>query len=241
MSTATRKLCLLHVAANALLLWLGYEWLGVAESTRLRLALSAIDALAILALVCWLYGATFAYFRGEPNINDAFRVALRHLAALMVTAILAIVLYGLLAWAASAAAQPAFRLASWLTLHLRKPVKPVAVARAFQSVFWVVRWAVLPVALLPMASAIATRGWRGFSGFTWRSGWRYWLGAPALLLAGLQLPFLLMRWVPALEPFGLQMASFAVRIGVGYLLFVGAALGVACWTGRRANPDPTSP
>ena len=73
MSAATRKLCLLHLAANALLLWLGYEWLGVAESTRLRLALSAVDALAILALVCWLHGATFAYFRDEPKINDAFR------------------------------------------------------------------------------------------------------------------------------------------------------------------------
>ena len=51
---------MLHLVANALLLWLGYEWLGVGESTALRLAWSALDALAILALVCWLHGATWS-------------------------------------------------------------------------------------------------------------------------------------------------------------------------------------
>jgi hypothetical protein len=240
MTAATRKLCALHVVANALLLWLGYEWLGVAESTRLRLALSAVDALAILALACWLHGATFAYFRGVPKINEAFRMALRNLLSLLAAVILVIVIYGLLAWAANAAGQPAFRLSSWLTLHLRKPVRPVAMARIFQGAFWIVRWVVLPVALLPMASGIAARGWRGFGEFTWRAGWRFWLGAPMLLLAGLQLPFVLLRWVPVFEPFALQMASFTARIGVGYLLFVVAALGAAYWTGKRKHAPPST-
>jgi hypothetical protein len=240
MIAATRKLFLLHLMANALLMWLAYEWLGVAESTRLRLALSAVDALAILTLVCWLHGATFAYFRSEPKINEAFRLALRNLLALLTAAILVILLYGLLAWAANASVQPAFRLASWMTLHLRKPVKPVAVSRMFQGVFWMLRWVVLPVALLPMASGIAARGWRGFGEFTWLHGWRYWLGIPALLLAGLQLPFVLLRWVPALEPFALQMASFTARIGLGYLLFVVSALGAAYWTGKRIHAAPST-
>ena len=43
---AARKLLFLHLPANALLLWLGYEWLGVGESTRLRLFVSALEALA---------------------------------------------------------------------------------------------------------------------------------------------------------------------------------------------------
>ena len=77
--TCTRKLFLLHLVANALLLWLGYDWLGVGESTRLRLAWSGLDALAILALVCWFHGATLVFFRkhGELKINEAFRAALR--------------------------------------------------------------------------------------------------------------------------------------------------------------------
>ncbi|MCU1235751.1 MAG: hypothetical protein JWP63_3718 [Candidatus Solibacter sp.] len=243
MSAATRKLLALHLVANALLLWLAYEWLGVTESTRFRLVLSAVDALAILSLVCWLHGATFVYFRGKQRIKDAFRVALRHLGALVVAAVVVIVVYGLLTWAANAMGQPAFQLASWMTLHLRKPVKPSTVARVFQGVFWVVRWVVLPVGLLPMASGIAARGGRGAGEITWRAGWRDWVVVPAALLLGLKLPFVLLGWVPAVEAFGMQMASFVVRIGVGYLLFVGAAVGLAYWTGARrmmaTSADPS--
>jgi len=232
MSAATRKLCALHLVANALLLWLGYEWLGVAESTRLRLVLSAVDALAILALACWLHGATFAYFRGEEKVGAAFRLALRHLGALLGAAVLVIVVYGLLTWAANAAGQPAFQLASWMTLHLRKPVKPATIAHVFGVGFWLIRWVVLPVGLLPMASGIASRGWRGAGEIGWRARWRSWLVVPAALLVGLRVPFVLLGWVPGVEAFSLQMASFVVRIGVGYVLFVGMALGLAWWTGR---------
>ncbi|HEY1493868.1 MAG TPA: hypothetical protein VGF49_04965 [Candidatus Solibacter sp.] len=234
MTPATRKLCLLHLSANALLMWLGYEWLSVTESTRMRLAVSAADALAILALVCWLHGATFVYFRGVPKVNEAFRIALRHLAALVSAAILVLVLYGLLRWAAGAAGQPALRLASWLTLHLHKPVKPVTVARVFQALFWIVRWIVLPVLLFPVASAIASRGWRGFGAIMSSSPLRYWVAVPVLLLLGLQLPFVLLRWVPAFDSFALQFASFAIRLLIAYLLFVAAALRLAIVSGVQS-------
>src|SRR5450759_4082005 len=139
MSTAARKLFLLHLVADALLLWLGYEWLGVGESTRVRLVWSALDALAILVLVCWFHGATLVFFRtgGAPEISGAFRTALRHIPALVVAATLVLVLYGLLVWAAAASGQPAFRLASWLTLKLRTPVKPTTMARIFLGGFWI--------------------------------------------------------------------------------------------------------
>src|ERR1035438_5442785 len=198
MITASRKLFVLHLVANALLLWLAYEWLGVGESPRRRLLWSALDALAILALVSWFHGATLVFFRtSEPKINGAFRTALGHIPALLVAAILVLALYGLLAWAAAASGQPAFRLASWLTLKLRTPVKPATVTRIFLGGFWIVRWAVLPVALLPMASGIAASGWHGFIEFSWRGGWRYWLEAPLLLGAGFLLPVVLLRWGPA--------------------------------------------
>ena len=53
MSAASRKLFLLHFVADALLLWLGYLWLGVAESSRALLVLSALSAVGILAVACW--------------------------------------------------------------------------------------------------------------------------------------------------------------------------------------------
>jgi hypothetical protein len=235
-----RRLCLLHFVANALLLWLGYDWLGVAESTQARLVFSALYALVLLAVVCWLYGATFVYFRRGSGIVACLRTALRHLAPLVAGAVLVLVVYGLVSWAASSAAQPAFKIASWLTLHLRKPVKPAAVARVFQAAFWVIRWIVLPVALLPMASALAARGWRGFSAFTWRSSWRYWIAVPLLLLAGLQLPFLLLRWIPRFEAFAMQFASFSLRMLAGYLLFVAAVLMLAYAT-SRGRPELSQP
>jgi len=94
MNSTSRKFFVLHLVADALLLWLGYLWLGVGESTGLRLFASALEALAMLALACWLLGATLVFFRkddGEPKIGvrDAFRTVLRHLPALLVAAVLA--------------------------------------------------------------------------------------------------------------------------------------------------------
>src|ERR1039458_8910451 len=63
MSAASRKFFALHLVADAMLLWLGYLWLGVGESTRALLILSALSALGILALACWFHGATMVFFR----------------------------------------------------------------------------------------------------------------------------------------------------------------------------------
>ena len=237
MSSAARKLFLLHLVINALLLWVAYEWLGVGESTRLRLLWSALYALAILALACWFHGATLVFFRtGEVKIKDAFAASLRRVPALLAAAILVLALYGLVAWAAAASGQPAFRLASWLTLKLRTPVKPVTVARIFLGGFWIVRWVLLPVALLPMASGIAAHGWRGIREIGWRRGWRYWLEVPLLLVAGLLLPFVVLGWVPAVSGFAMEVVSFAVRMLAAYLLFVGAMWTLELRTVTNSSP-----
>jgi hypothetical protein len=231
MSTATLKLAAVHLAANALLLWLGYEWLGLAESTGVRLAASTLDAVAILALGCWLYGATLVYFRvSGGRMNEAFRIALRHLLPLTVAAIAAMAIYG---WSTSNfLSQPAFETASFLTLKLHKPIKPADVLTFFHALLWIVRWMVLPVALLPMASGIAVRGWRGFGEFTWRSNWRYWFAVPALLSAALLLPRVLLGWTPQ-GPFALEFVSFSLRALVSYLLLVGGLVGLCAVTSLR--------
>jgi len=242
MSSAARKFFLLHLVINALLLWVAYEWLGVGESTRLRLLWSALCALAILALACWFHGATLVFFRrGELGIKDAFAASMGRVPALLAAAILVLALYGLVAWAAAASGQPVFRLASWLTLKFRTPLKPVTVARIFLGGFWIVRWVLLPVALLPMASGIAAHGWRGAGKIGWRGGWRYWLEVPLLLVAGLLLPFVVLGWVPAVSSFELEAISFLMRMIAAYLLFVGALwileLRTATNSSRGAGPS----
>jgi len=160
-----RRLFLLQLAGNALLLWLAYEWLGVDESSGLKLVWSTVDALLILALGCWLHGATMIYGSAKAEtINSAFRATLRNLWILVLLAVAVLAIYGLVGKWETASDQPAFQLASWLTLKLRKPVKPATVRWIFHAVFWIVRWSVLPVLMLPLAGGLVQHGWRG-----WRS------------------------------------------------------------------------
>jgi hypothetical protein len=216
-----RKLLLVHLMANALLLWLAYEWLGVDESSTARLLLSAVDALAILSLVCWLYGASMVWYQAEePRLNESFRTALRHLGGLLALAIAGLAIYGLIAKAEAASAQPALKLASWLTWTFRKPVKPATVGTVFHAVFWLLRWGVLPVLLLRIAAGIATQGRKGWRTITVRRPWRHWVLVPLLALAGLWLPFVILNWRPKVANFTLEFASFGLRALVAYLLFV---------------------
>jgi hypothetical protein len=227
---AARGLILTHLAGNALALWLGYYWLGVGESRIGLLLWSLLVALVAASLFCWLQGASFAYFRESKNTSapDAFRTALRHLPALLVAAIAICVVYALLAKWADYSATPAFKIASWLTLKLRRPVKPAIVLRVFNVALWLVRWVALPVLLLPMISAIAGRGWRGFAAFgaARGNGWRRAAG-PVILLCAVWLPLQLLAWKPLMSGFGVEAVSFAIRAAAAYLLFVAGWLGLA--------------
>lgn len=235
MSRTTRNLLLLHLPVNALLLWLAYGWLGVGESTVVRLAWSAAVALLILMIATWLHGATFASFRAgsESSPRAAFRTASRHLPALLVVVLAALAIYSFLAWWAGYSTGPAAKLASWLTFKLRKPVKPASVMRCFDIVLWALRWVFIPADLLPLFSGVAARGWRGFGEFGWRRYSRiYRLEVPLLALCAAWLPFRLINWVPRVTGFNLEMLSFALRALAGYLLFVVAALLLAFLTSR---------
>jgi hypothetical protein len=223
-------LAAIHLPANAALLWLGYYWLGVGETRTATLLWSAFLALLLACLTCWLHGATFAAFRGAP-LPDAFRKALRHLLPLLLAAVAIAVLYALVARWAVYSRQPAFKIASYLTLKLRKPVKPSAVLRVFDAALWLVRWMVLPVFLLPLVSGVAWRGWAGFGEILTRArAWRYWIAVPVLLVCAFWLPFRLLGWTPHFDSFAMQMISFSLRLLVAYLLFVGAWLVLAFFT-----------
>jgi len=233
MSRTTRIFCLVQLPANAILLWLAYEWLSMAESTPLRVMGSAVVALVILAGASSLHGAAFASFRSgaEPGVVPAFRTALRHLVPLLLLVLAAMVLYGYLAWWAGYSVTPAAKLASWLTLKFRKPVRPATVLRCFNAILWMVRWVLLPADLLPLFSGVAARGWRGFHEFGWRRYSRlYRLEVPLLALCALWLPFRLLNWAPRIGGFGMEMVSFFLRMGVAYLLFVGSAMLLAFLT-----------
>jgi hypothetical protein len=228
MTRSIRILSALHLGGNALLLWLGYYWLGIGESRTGTLMWSAAVALVLVFLSSWLHAATFAYFVGQAlglptGLPGSFRTALRNLLAILAALLLVALLYLILQRWADYSTQPAFNISSWLTLKFRKPVRPNAVFRIFRTVTWLVRWVVLPVIVLPWMASIASRGWAGFRHRIVKTRW-YWLQAPVLLLCALWVPFQLLDWVPHVGSFVMEMVSFVIRLLVAYLLFVAAWL-----------------
>lgn len=216
MSRATRALGLLQLAGNALLLCVWYYWLSIGESSLARLAWSALLAVVLFCATMWLHGAAFAYFRESDrlSLNKALHAALRNLLALLAFGVAALGIYLLLVWWQGYSAEPAFKIASYLTMKLKKPVKPATVLRVFNAGLWFARWVWLPVVLLPLAAGLAAQGWSG----VWRNGWKvskrpaYWLEAPVLLFCALWVPVKLIHWVPQLSGFGAQMTSFLAGV-----------------------------
>jgi hypothetical protein len=222
-----RTLAVIQLAGNALLLWIGYYWLGLGESSGAALAWSALVALVLLTLECWLQGAAFAYFA------DAGRLPLRRVPLLVAVAVVLLAVYWVLAQGSGFLATPAFKIASWLTLTFRKPVKPAAVSRAFDIVLWLVRWMVLPALALPIVARIA--------GGARSRRWWFWVATPVLLVCAFWVPLKLMGWTPQTGGFKIQMLSFVARLLAAYLLFVGAWLALVFLTsGGRPRATQSS-
>ena len=216
-----------HLIGDALLLGLGYWWLGSSESDTAHLLLSGMTVVLFLACAAWLQGLTLASFCGLSYGRAAVR-AVRSLPALLVLALLAFAVYSFLDWASLHYGRTAYVIGSYATMRTRKPVAPTTVALVFRYVTAICRWVILPALLLPLAAAIAVRGWSGWrlSSLRRKRAWLYWMEVAALLLCAIWLPFRLFFWVPAIESFGGQMASFVLRIGAGYLLFVVGVIAV---------------
>ena len=243
-----RTMATVHLAANALLLGLGYYWLGIGESRAVALAWSGFVALLLAGLGCCAYSATLVYFRDEGNAQTAtaWRTAFRNLLPLAAAVLAIALVYWLLAYGTDSGEKPplrtiTFRIASWLTLKLRKPVRPASILRIFTVALWFIRWTVLPVLLLPVASAVAAKGWRGFQAIKPRvREWRYWVAVPILLLCSLWVPLWLIQWVPGVKGFWMQAVSFSLRSAFAYLLWGAAWLALAFIT-SRGRPVLTQP
>jgi hypothetical protein len=233
-----KRAAAVHAAANALLLWCGYYWLGVGESRASSLAWSIFLALAVVVLTCWTYGASFVSLRS--GVAAAWRMALRNLLPLIAAAALVAAVYILLARWADYSAEPVFKIASYLTWKLRKPVRPATMQRIFDWALWAVQWIVFPVLVLPMLAAISARGWRGWGGIGAKRRRLYWLAAPALLLCAFAAPMKLLGWAPHFKSFGMEMTSFVFRAAAAYLLFIMGWLALAFVT-SNGSPRETHP
>jgi hypothetical protein len=244
MNRAKASIVALHLVGNALLLWLGYYWLGVGESDAAHLAWSVVVVLVFALSALWLHGTALGLFGadGEPGLGTASGAALRGLAPLFVVAIVAAVLYVGLAWWRDSFGHEAFVIGSYATLKLRKPVAPSGVMRAFYVFIWLLRWMIVPALLFRLAASIVLRGWRGFAP-PWprpRIRWLYWPATCVLLVCAIWIPLKLVSWVPHASQFALQLVSLGSRLGIGYLLFAGGLLMLEFLT-SGGKPRVTQP
>ncbi len=145
------QLAAMHFVTSATALWLGYYWLSVPESRAGMLAWSAAVALFVVLAMSWGCGSGLAFFAeaDDRRAVEAWRAGLRHLLPFALAVLVLILLYWLLAAWAGYSAKPVFRIASFLTLKLRKPVRPASVQRIFDVALWLVRWMLIPVLALP--------------------------------------------------------------------------------------------
>lgn len=234
MNRSTSTLGIVHLIGNALLIYLGYRWLGMGESDGPHLLASVAVLLLFVLGALWLHGTAFAHF--DRSVNASFGQAaartLRHLLPLFVLVVAAGVIYGLLAWWHDSFQHNAFVIGSYSTMKLRKPVAPSSVERWFHAFIWILRWIAVPLMLLPLTAGAAVDGW---AGIRWRSLVQsrrivYWIEVCALLLCAIWIPLKLIHWIPQVNSFNGQFASLALRMGLGYLLFVAALLSLEFFT-----------
>jgi hypothetical protein len=232
-----KRLWLIQAAGNALLFWCAFNWLGLRDARASQLAETAVFGLLILILWLWLQDGTFAYCADRSlGLWGAFRRGGKTLAVFSAVVIVFALIFWLLGMLQGPLTTAGERTASWLTFHLRKPIKPITWVKTYLAMLWVVRWIVLPIAVLPIVAGAARNGARGM----WRKSSKvFGLQYLAALLIGFYLPSVLMSWVPKLTDTTAQVLSFAVRFGLAYVLIISAWLAVAFFSAyeRAKRPD----
>lgn len=222
-----------HLIGNALLLWLGYVWLGIGEDSQLHLVASVAVFLAFGLAALWLHGTALALFAQESTTSFAAAgwTTLRRLPWLFLLAVIVALVYILLSYCYGAFDHGAFVIASWLTMTLRMPVRPASVLSCFHALIWLLRWIVVPAVTLPFAARLVSK-----TSLRLGRRWPYWLAVGGLLLVAVWVPLKLLHWRPITKGFALEVASLVARIGAGYLLFVVALLALEFLTSFGKPP-----
>ncbi len=247
-----RRLWVFHAFANAFLLWLAYWALGFPDEKLWQVAAFFLVAGVALVGAPVLHGGTLVFLRwlheGRPaRIEAALGNATRRLPALALWAAILFGIIWLADWSERVRPDRADWLASYLTLHLRRPVKPEGVEKVLDWIAWFIEWVVVPLMILPLAAAVAEYGFGGYGRRGWRGvwkvigRWRCWLGILVLYAAGVALPAKLAAWVPKLPGFWMEVASAVLRLGLAYAILIAVWLVTASWIGCATAAETHPP
>lgn len=230
-----KRLAAMHLVGNALILLLGYYWLGLPESSAALTLWSALVLLVTSAAALFLHGTASVYFRRRGKLGKAARIAALHLPALFALLILTVVIYASLAYLDEHFSHQAFTIGSYATMKTRKAVAPAAILYVWHFAIAAFQWMLVPALLLPVAASVAERGWQGFAPRIWKRqrASLYVLVVVILLVIAIYVPLHILKWVPSINSFAGQFASFTARFAIAYLLFVFGLLAAEYISARR--------
>jgi hypothetical protein len=229
MAAATSKrVWLLHVLANALLMVAFFYWTRISDESGLEFMLTVVSGLLIAFLALWLHCATLDYFRpsAERSLKQSLlRSVVRIPAFLLWTAIFSMGL-----WLISQMWSYDEQVGGWvrhlLPGFLRRAITPRS---AFSVMFWLM-WSVYfflwPILLLPFGARVAASNFRGFystAAFRPLRELRFWIVYLVCFTIGAYVPCRLVWMTPTRpSPLNAQTWSMVFRLGSGYLLAVTA-------------------
>jgi len=241
----SKRVWLVHVIANALLMIAFFYWTRIPEETGWEFSLTVVCGLAIGFATLWLHCSTLAYFRAgsERSFSTSLRSSIGRIPAFLIwTVIFAIGLW-LVGQLWNHDEQAGGYVRHLLPQFLRRVIAPRSMFSSWHWAIWFLYFFLWPIMCLPVGAQVAIKNFRGFySAAALRPvrEVRFWLVYMICFLIGAYVPFVLAWMVPReASSLNVQTWSMIFRLGIGYLLLVTAWV-VLCAAIMRASEGDES-
>ena len=235
-----KRVWLLHVVTNALLMTAFFYWTRIPEESGLQFTLTVVSGLLIAFVTLWLHSATLVYFRPAPasSLRAALRISVASVPAFFVWSLI----FGFGLWLIGQLWNYDEQVGGWLRHllpgFLRRVVTPRSAFAAVSWLVWLLYFFIWPILWLPIGGQVAANNFRGFyapAAFRPLRKLRFWIVYFVCFIIGAYIPYKLVWMVPT-KPSSLnqQTWSMVIRFGISYLLVVSAWL-VLCAAIMRAS------
>jgi hypothetical protein len=222
----SKRIWLVHLITNALLMIAFFYWTRIPEETGWEFSLTVVLGLAIGFATLWLHCSTFAYFGAgsERRFSTSLRSSIARIPAFLIwTVIFAIGLW-LIGQLWSYDEQAGGYVRHLLPQFLRRVIAPRSMFSSWHWATWFLYFFLWPIVCLPVGAQVAIKNFRGFYSAAILRPMRevrFWLAYLICFLIGAYVPFVL-AWMVPREPSSLNAQTWSVifRLGIGYLLLV---------------------
>jgi heme/copper-type cytochrome/quinol oxidase subunit 4 len=236
----SKRVWLIHLFTNALLMVAFFYWTRISEATGWQFALTVVFGLGIAFVALWLHCATFLYF--QPESGNRFAASLRTSVTNIPAFLVWTVVFGLVLWWIGRLWTYDSQIGGWthhaLPLFLRRRVAPRSLFVTSHWLTWFLYCFLWPILFLPFGGQAAAKSFRGFfsrAALRPVRELRFWVAYLVCFVVGAYAPYTL-AWMVPKKPSSLsaQTISMVVRLGIGYLLLVTAWV-VLCAAIMRAG------